>query len=151
MHIFSSRVTRSVMAVSEVLVRPVFLEEAIEEARADGNEWFLRVELYAIFALGVLDRWVSRRKLARLLCELARRDLRVRRSIELTESECYENVLDIITNPFYLAEAFEYKKSMVRLSEFGEVIFNESMNLLSPERFFELKRKVLEIWREGRA
>ena len=136
------------VAVSEVLVRPVFLEEAIEEACADGNEWFLRVELYAIFALGVLDRWVSRRKLAKLICELARRDLGVRRSIELQESICYENVLDIITNPFYLDRAFEYKKSMVRLSEFGEVIFNEIEGAFPPERFFELRRKILEIWRE---
>jgi len=133
------------MAVSEV-VAPVFLPEAVEEARADGNEWFLQVELYGIFALGVMDRWVSRRKLAKLICELARRDFRVRRSIDLTERECYENVLDIITAPLYLAEAFEYKRSIVRLSDTGEVIFNELMNSLSPERFFELRRKVVEIW-----
>ena len=126
----------------------VFLPEAIEEAKADGNEWFLRVELYAIFALGVLDKWVSRRKLARLLCELAKRDIRVRRSIELTESECYENVFDIITAPLYLDKAFEYKRSQVRISEFGEVIFNEFMNAFPPERFFELRQKVLEIWKE---
>lgn len=138
------------VVVSEASVSPVFLPEAIEEARADGNEWFLCAELYAILALGVLDKWVSRRKLAKLLCELARRDLRVRRSIELPESICYENLLDIITNPFYLDTAFEYKRSMVRLSEFGEVVFNEIEGALSPERFFELKRKILEIWKEGR-
>jgi len=132
--------------VSEVSVNPVFLPEAVEEAHADGNEWFLRAELYAVFALGVLDRWVSRRKLARLLCELARRDWRIRRSIDITESECYENLFDIITAPLYLDKAFEYKRSMIRLSEFGEVIFNEFTGLLSPERFFELKQEVLEIW-----
>ena len=134
--------------VSEVSVSLVFLSEAIEEARTDGNEWFLRVELYAIFVLGVLDRWVSRRKLARLLCELAKRDIRVRRSIELTEKECYENVLDIITAPLYLDKAFEYRRNMVRVSEFGEVIFNEIEGAFPQERFFELRRKILEIWKE---
>lgn len=145
------------MAVSEVkidgseFVRPIFLPEALKEAHADGNEWVIHAELYAILALGVLDKWVSRRKLARLLCELARRDLRVRRSIGLSEVECYENILDLITNPLYLDRAFEYRRSMVRLSDFGEMVFNEYMNLLLPERFFELKRKILEIWKEGGA
>ncbi|WP_145955310.1 hypothetical protein [Thermococcus henrietii] len=130
-------------------VRPIFIPEALKEAHADGNEWFIHAELYAILTLGVLDRWVSRRKLAKLICELARRDLVVRRSIELPESICYENVLDIITNPFYLDEAFEYDRGRVRLSDFGEIVFNEYMNMLPPERFFELKREILEMWKGG--
>ncbi|WP_457741883.1 hypothetical protein [Thermococcus sp.] len=52
------------MAVSEVLVRPVFLEEAIEEACADGNEWFLRVEFFPperFFELRrkILEIWIE--------------------------------------------------------------------------------------------
>lgn len=137
------------MVVGEgVFVPPVFLQEYIEEARKDGNEFLLSMELYAVFVLGVLDKWVSKRKLARLLSELARRDLRVRRSIQLAEIEYYDNFLDVVSAPFYLDKAFEYEEGRVRLSDFGEVIFNEFMNTMQVERFFELKRKVLEIWKE---
>ena len=126
----------------------MILDEYVEEARKDDNIFLLNMEFYAVFALGVLDKWVPQRRLAKLLAELARRDLRVRRSIQLAEVEYYDNFLDVVSSPFYLDEAFEYGKRGVRRSEFGEMLFNEVSTWMDVNRFDELRRKILEIWKE---
>lgn len=127
------------MGVAELIT----VYDSVEEAKRDGNEDLLAMEILMVLVVGSLPRKLSRRKLVTLVRKLAERHEIFARYF--SPKWTFEEVYDIVDAPLYLEDAFELVNYRVGLTETGERYYEEIKCAMKPEMFYSIVRAVREV------